>query len=179
MTAPRVTQRRTSLEKHQAEVIALLLTGSTAPAIAEKYKVRRESVHRFMRRHSDKLAALQQVVVKQVEDYAIAQKVNRIATNDMLKNLLLQVRDDRAAGGTGIETGLVVRREKALGSGRDMTIVEEYEIDPALITLIDKLHNSTADELGDKPRPDTNVHQNLVLIREYHVHGSGDNIALG
>jgi hypothetical protein len=52
----------------------------------------------------------------------------------------------------GIETGLVVRREKALGSGRNMTIVEEYEVDPSIVQLIDRLHNSTADELGQKPK---------------------------
>ena len=152
MTQPRATKRRTSLEKHQDEVIAFLLIGWTLEQIATKYSVHRSSVLRFQERHADRLTALQEVATKQTENFAIAHVVNRVATNDMLKNLLLDVREARSRGEMGMETGLVVRREKALGSGDNMTIVEEYEIDPAIVTLIDRLHNSTADELGQKPR---------------------------
>jgi len=163
MTARRATARRTSLEKHQDEVIALLLTGTKPGQVATKYAVHRSSVAKFITRHADRLEALQAVVTKQVEDYAIAVQVNRIAVNDMLRSLLLQVKDARANGKTGIETGLVVRREKALGSGKDMTIVEEYEIDPALVTLIDKLHNSTANELGQLPKGD-GAHASAAVV---------------
>ena len=154
MTTPRATKRRTSLEKHQDEVIAFLLNGWNWERIAQKYGVHRSSVMKFQQRHADKLQALQAVVAKQVEDYAIAHKVNRIATNDLLRSLLLQVRESRAAGGTGIETGLVVRRLKALGSGDNMSIVEEFEVDPSVVNLVDKLHNSTATELGQLPKGD-------------------------
>lgn len=163
MTTARLTKRRTSLEKHSEEVVALLLTGSTAPYIAEKYSVSREAVRKFIQRHAEKLSALEAEVAKRVEDYAIADKVERIAVNDMLRNLLLQVKDARAKGGTGIETGLVVMREKALGSGDAMTIVEEYEIDPSLVQLIDRLHTSTANELGQRPRPpEANISVNVL-----------------
>lgn len=111
-----------------------------------------QAVALWRERHAAELAEARAEIDRQVTDYAIADKVNRVAVNDMLRNLLLQVRDDRANGKQGMETGLVVRREKALGAGRNMTIVEEFEIDPALITLIDRLHSSTADELGQRPK---------------------------
>ena len=174
MTAPRLTKRRTSLEKHQDEVIAFLLNGWNWARIAEKYSVSRQAVMMFQRRHADKLQALQAVVTKQVEDYAIAQKVNRVATNDMLKNLLLQVRDARARGEMGMETGLVVRREKALGSGDGMVIVEEYEIDPAVVMLIDRLHHATANELGQLPKAATvDLSDRRTYILEVVTNGNG------
>lgn len=78
MTQARATARRTSLEKHKDEVIALLLTGWNQEQVATKYKVNPSSVHRFIDRHSDKLSALQAEVTRQVEDLAIANKVNRL-----------------------------------------------------------------------------------------------------
>ncbi len=167
MTVARSTLRRTSLEKHKGEVIALLLTGMKPGEIATKYKVHPSALTKFMRRHEDRLVTLRDKVTAQVEDYAIAAKVNRVATNDLLKNLLDQVREARQNGGTGIETGLVVRTYKALGSGDNMQIVEEYSIDPALLAAVDRLHRSTAEELGQLPRPEQNVNLRAqVLIRE-------------
>lgn len=168
MTTARLTKRRTSLEKHQDEVIAFLLNGWMPVRIAEHFKVSKEAVRKFQQRHVDKLAALEAIVAKEVTDYAIAAKVNRVATADMLKNLLLEVRDARSKGKMGMETGLIVRREKALGSGDNMVIVEEYEIDPSLVMLIDKLHNSVATELGQLPKANVNINTGIqVITRSY------------
>lgn len=141
-------------------MLELVLTGMSDAQVATALSTKTASVSpqavtQFRDRHADQIAGVQAERLRLASDYAIAHTVNRVATNDMLKNLLLDVRAARAAGGTGMETGLVVKREKALGSGRNMTVVEEYEIDPALVTLIDRLHSSTADELGQKPRSST------------------------
>ncbi len=174
MTTARLTKRRTSLEKHKAEVIAFLLTGWIPARIAEKYSVSREAVSKFIQRHADELTALQTVVDKQVTDYAIAHKVNRIVAKDQRWQLLEQVRQARAKGDQGMETGLVVRTYKALGSGDNMTIVEEFKIDDGLLSAMDRLEHMTAEELAQLPRPDVHVQQNLTLIREVHMHGRDD-----
>ena len=128
-----------------------------------------QAVTQWRARHSEEIGAITAEVVREVAEYAIATKANRVGIDNLLRDLLLQVRDARAGGASGIETGLVVRREKALGSGNNMVIVEEYEIDPSLVTLIDRLHNSVADELGQKPKPNVNINTGVqVLVRDYH-----------
>lgn len=152
MTTRRATARRTSLEKHQDEVIALLLTGTRPADVAEKYKVARSSVTKFITRHADRLEALQAEVAKQVEDYAISQKVFRIATKDLLHSLLEQVRVARSKGETGIETGLIVKQLKAVGSGENAIFVEEFKLDDALLAAFERLEHSAAEELGQLPK---------------------------
>jgi len=164
-------------------IIGMILAGGKDTAIAravsnKRLTVTRQAIGAFRRRHADTLEPEEARMQREAADYAIANKVNRIATNDLLKNLLLTVRDERAAGRTGIGTGLVVMREKALGSGDNMTIVEEYEIDPAIVTLIDKLHNSTANELGQLPKGRT---LDLSDRRTYvlQVVTNGNSVPLG
>lgn len=149
MTTRRATSRRTSLEKHQDEVIALLLTGTRPIDVAAKYKVARSSVTKFINRHADRLEALNAEVAKQIEDFAIAHKVNRVASKELRWQLLEQVRQARARGEHGMETGLVVRTFKSIGSGRNMQVVEEFKVDNELLAAMDRLEHSAAEELGE------------------------------
>lgn len=168
MTTPRVTSRRTALEKHREEVIALLLTGSKPVEIATKYKVSRSSLTKFMVRHVDKLTALRTEIQKRSEDYLVADKVARIAAKDQRWALLEQVRRERAAGGTGLESGLVVKTYKMVGSGKNAVMVEEYKIDPGLLDGFDRIERGAAEELGQIPKADQNVNLRAqVLIRDY------------
>lgn len=152
MTTARLTKRRTSLEKHQDEVIAFLLNGWIPARIAEKFSVSIPAVMKFQQRHADRLNALNEVVAKQVTDYAISAKVNRIIAKDSRWHLLEQVRLARAKGEEGMETGLVVRTYKALGSGNNMSIVEEYKVDDGLLSALDRLEHSAAEELAQLPK---------------------------
>jgi len=149
MTTRRVTARRTSLEKHQDEVIALLLTGSTAPEIAAKYKVQRESVWRFMKRHEDRLAALQQAVTKQVEDYAIAHQVNRVAELQFLYDLTRNEVDE-------FGVTIVERRIETQGKGDDAieTVIETRDYRASLVKEARGLLHQAAEELGQLPKGD-------------------------
>ena len=166
MPAAKATARRQSLEKHQDEVIALLLTGSHAVDIAKKYKVHRASVSKFIKRHALELAALNEKVAQQVEDYAIAHQVNRIIAKDGRWQLLEKVRQARANGEQGIETGLVVKRYKLIGYGKDAQVVEEYEIDTGLLAAMDRLERGAAEELDQLPKAgkgDTNVNVGVII----------------
>ena len=177
MTAARLTKRRTVLERHRAEVISLVMEGRTDAQVARFYQVSREAVSRFRERHADELTAIQLKVDQQIEDYAIAQKVNRIAAKDFRWRLLEEVRRQRSQDGTGIDTGLVVRQYKALGSGKNMQIVEEFKVDDGLLAALERAEHGAAEELAQLPRPDVNVQNNIILIRQ--VIGIGDDIPLG
>ncbi len=86
MTAPRLTKRRTKLEKQHADVVSDLITGLKPAEVARKYAVSRSAVHDFVSRHKESISALQLDADRQVESYAIAHKVFRIADLDALYN---------------------------------------------------------------------------------------------
>lgn len=144
------------------------LTTMSQAEVARKYGVARSSVSDFAIRYKADIASLQVRTAEATEEYRIADKAYRTSVRDGLLHDLLAVKESRKNGGTGIETGLVVRQLKSIGSGRDAEIVEEYKLDPALIELVDKLGRSTAEELGQLPKGDTNIQVNIpVLIRRY------------
>lgn len=156
MTTPRATKRRTSLEKHQDEVIAFLLNGWNWERIAQKYGVHRSSVMKFQARHADKLQALQAVVTKQVEDYAIAQKVNRIAE---LQWWYDRTREEADRDGlTIVEQVLTVSKDGV----ETTTITKDYRA--AMVREARALLSDAADELGQKPRPEQHNTVNVGII---------------
>ena len=165
MTAPRLTKRRTVLERHRAEVIGLTLD-HTDSQVARFYQVSREAVGAFRQRHADEIAEARALVDAAVLGRTIAEKAARIEAKDQRWHLLEDVRQARAAGGTGMETGLVVRQYKALGSGKSMQVVEEYAIDTGMLAALDRLEHSAAEELAQLPKPETNIQimaQNVQL----------------
>ncbi len=175
MTQPRATKRRTTLEKHRDDVLAFIVDGKTDREIAAHFNVNRSSVWRFYDRHQEEIDALSLEVLRQVTDYAIADKVKRIAAKDFRWGLLEQVRQARSKGETGEATGLVVRQYKGLGSGDNFQVVEEWKLDDGLLSAMENLETSAADELGQRPRPDkggdTYNIAKAVLVR--YVEGAG------
>ena len=140
-------------------IFALVLEGKSDAEIAEalatpKRKLTRQAITAFRHRHEAELTPIVAEVERQVTDFAIAQKVNRIAAKELRWSLLEEVRRHRAAGGHGMETGLVVRQYKALGSGKNMQIVEEYKIDPELLAALDRVEHGAAEELAQLPKPE-------------------------
>jgi hypothetical protein len=157
MTTARLTKRRTSLEKHKDEVIALLLTGSTPAQIAEKYHVSKAALTKFQQRHCDRLAALHAEVERQVSDYAIAEVVNVIAGMDEDWRGLGQVQRDRAADKTyadvpGYSTGLMAHTYKSVGSGDNQQLVDEFKVDTAVIAERRNLAMAAMQLLGKMPK---------------------------
>lgn len=83
--------------------------------------------------------------------YAIARKQRRIRTLDDRWRRLHQVIEERAvahAGAPGGSTGLLVRRVRSVGSGEAQQIVEEYELDAALLREAREHEKAAALELG-------------------------------
>jgi len=80
---------RAPLEKHAAEVLALVLEGESDSQIAEWFGTSREAVGQFKDRHRNDIAAIRSEVARQVSDFAIASKVARLADYDLMRTKLL------------------------------------------------------------------------------------------
>ncbi len=157
MTTPRATKRRTSLEKHQDEVIALLVTGYTIAQIMTKYSVAKSSVMKFQQRHRDRLHALYAEVERRTEDYTIAHIVDVIAGMDADWQKLGQVQEQRAADQTfahvpGYSTGLMAHTYKAVGSGENQQLVDEFKVDTAVIAERRALAMAAMTLMGKMPK---------------------------
>ena len=164
MTTPRLTARRTVLERHRAEVISLVMDYTDAQ-VARFYQVSREAVGKFRERHADEIAQERARLDAAVLDQTIAEKAARIAAKNQRWHLLEQVREARANGGTGMETGLVVKQYKAVGVGKDMRLVEEYKVDDGLLGALHQLEDGAAREMGHYPKSgDVNVQINNTTI---------------
>lgn len=110
--------------------------------------------------------ALERAVLR----FGIAKRRKRVERQNADWQRLDQVRRERAADESlrhipGASTGLIVRRYKAIGSGRDQTIVEEYEIDSGLLNLQLALEKHAAQELGQWS--EKSEHRHEMIVREY------------
>lgn len=167
MTAKRVTQRRTRLEKNFSTVFQDVVAGMSQSAIAAKYGVRQQSVSEFIGRNRVALDQAMTEVTDYVKQVAIADKQYRLMVKDRLESLLETVRVARTNGETGESTGLVTKTYKIIGTGKSAQLVEEYKVDTALVAAIDSLHRSAAEELGQLPKADQNINvKAMLLIRE-------------
>lgn len=152
------------LERRRATVLKYVLAGCSdaqvASLVARKNEtISPQAVTSWRARHADELGVKLAEAERQAADYGIATKVNRIAAKDLRWQLLEQVRQARAQGQHGIETGLVVRTYKALGSGENMTIVEEYKVDDGLLSALERTERGAAEEMGQLPKAgEVNVH---------------------
>lgn len=167
MTQARATNRRTTLEKHSQDVIVMLVDGKTQYEVAQFYKVHFSSVMRFVDRHAGEIEALRAEVAERARDLLISNKFNRLAAKDLRWQLLEGVRQARAKGETGEDTGLVVRQFKMLGSGENAQMVEEWKIDDALLAALERVEHGAAEELDQLPRgPASKVEVSVgVLVR--------------
>jgi hypothetical protein len=73
-------KKRNILDSNAPEVVAIIAGGDRPSDIARLYGVAPSSITRFTERHADAIDAMRTEIVRQVEDYAIAHKVNRVAT---------------------------------------------------------------------------------------------------
>lgn len=131
--------------KTRAKVIAWLLEGKSPTEIAglvttKSQPVTHQAICAFRKRHADELAPLVAEVERQIEDYAIAHKVNRIAGLDALAQKVQAWIDER---------GLL---ERSVVTTDNAEIVRERfarEVSAELRAI----YRSAAEELAQLPRP--------------------------
>ena len=166
-----------------------MLDGETDTAVAAKlantkHAVSRQAVTSFRHRYADKLGRMNEEAEARALDPAITRKAERLAAKNErwlgLRSVIAERgADESMAAVPGGQTGLMVRQYKMLGGGEYAQVVEEYKVDTGLLEAANELERSAAAELGQLPRPEVNIQQNLVFIREYITDGHGESIPLG
>lgn len=163
----------------KAKAIALVIDGlsdsEVAAALSDKrMTVTRQAITKFRHRHQDEIGQQVKAVEKQITDFVIAEKVNRIAEADLRRRLLHLVREARARGETGIETGIVARTLKVIGSGKNQEVVEEFKVDTAFMAEWRANERQVAEELAQLPRPSINIDNRSLTVFTIKVDDGGD-----
>jgi phage terminase small subunit len=83
---------------------------------------------------------------------AVTEREQRLLALQERFDGLRQARLARAAGDYGamMRTGFVIRKLRSIGSGKDAQIVEEYEIDTALVEAMNSVERRAAIETGQE-----------------------------
>lgn len=176
MTQINAPTRNGRLEQHSDDVLQAYAKGESCYSIAKRYGVAPSTVTRLVERHGNVTERVNEEVVRQVEDYLIAHKVNRIAALDEDWRKLGEVMDARAQDEAhkdhpGWTTGRLVHQLKSVGSGDNAMIVSEYKVDTATINLRAELARKAAEELAQLPKPETNVNVDARQLIVRYVEG--------
>jgi len=152
-------KKRNILDSNAPEVVAIIAGGDRPSDIARLYGVAPSSITRFTERHAAAIAAMRTEVIKQVEDYYIAHKVNRIAALDKLYRLMDAEVD---------EDGLAVTEVRhEYRNGEQVAEVETRDFRGSLVREMRGVLKDAADELGQIPRPDVHNTVNVgILVRQ-------------
>ncbi|SRR5579885_2187212 len=140
-------KERAALLVAEDELTDVAIAGAVKISVAglKKWKARPEFAARVAEIVSATRAA--------VQARGIAEKQNRLAAlNDRWGRLQQIIRerggDPAMATVPGGQTGLLVRELKAMGTGADMTLVEEFHLDAALLKEAREHEKQAAIELG-------------------------------
>lgn len=133
----------------------------TVANISTKFEVSAQAIYRHQKSHlpHDISAALRaqrttatDPELAKLAGIAISKKVERMGrlqeTLDRLESAIQQ-RAEAHASAPGGNTGLIVTRQKALGSGERMQIVEEHEFDGPFVRRYLEVLAQAADEMGE------------------------------
>lgn len=129
--------------------------------IAESCGVKRVTLYRwkqhpeFSERVAEHVTALEAEMLK----YSIAKRRKRIAALDDRWQRMQQVIEARSLDMSGVDrdgipaipggiTGLLVHQEKAIGTGQNQTIIDEYAVDTGLLRELRAHEEQAAKELG-------------------------------
>lgn len=150
----------------KAKVIAYLLEGKGPSEVAQlistpKRSVSRQAICGFKKRHAAELAPVIAETERQIIDYAIASKANRIAGLDWLANEVKAVIDDR---------GLI---ERTVTTTENAEIVRE-RFARELSAEMRAIYRAAAEELAQLPRPDVNIDNRSVTTFTLNF-GTGPN----
>jgi len=170
-----LTTQRFPLDRPRtkAKAIALLLQGKSYGEVAGELGVTKQAVHAFSKRHAAEIAQAVAEVERQITDYAIAQKVNRIADAQWRRDLMVQVLEARAKGESGVESGIVCttykeRRHYNYATGEYETeYVPEYKVDTAFLKEWRENERGVAEALDHLPRSGVTINDNrsVTLVR--------------
>lgn len=154
----------------RAQIKALILEGVSDSEIARTIGgVTRQAIFAWRKRHAAELAPVIAAMEKSIEDYAIAQKVRRIAAMDDRWQRGMQLIAVRAGDARfkepGYETGLMVHRLKVIGSGKFTETVDEYAVDTGLLASLLALEEKAAAEMGQLPRAESAAAARLKLTQ--------------
>ena len=172
-----VTPKRLGkLETKAADVIRMLLDGKSQRDVAAAFSASLRGVQLFIERHEDELKAIRAEVANNTADVWIADAEKRIRGLDDDWRALAAVQEARAADRTyadvpGYSTGRMVHTFKAVGSGRDQQIVDEFQVDVGVIAERRALVESAAKLLGQMPKQGGDVYNDnrVTIIREVHT----------
>jgi hypothetical protein len=155
-TQTKATKRPHVLERNRAEVVAILATGDQPADVARLYGVEVSTVTRFVDRYAEPIAALRVEVVKQIEDYAIASKVNRIAALDKLYGEIDVWLEEHS---------LSERTVRWDEDGNEVGETIRFRADA--INALRGVLKDAATELGQLPKPDVHNTVNVgILVRQ-------------
>lgn len=147
----RSTNRRGVLERNAPEIVAILATGEQPSEVARLYGVDRSAITHFEDRHEADIAAMSAEVRRQVEDFAIASKVERIATLQRLADDVTAYLDDR---------GLM---ERTVTTTKDGATIERERFAREVAAELRAILKDAADELGQIPRPSDQINVNVAV----------------
>jgi hypothetical protein len=152
-----VLPRQNHLEARAGEIIGMLAVGTPHSEIRDILGVGSAVLYAFKRRHQAEVDAAIARRNKRIEDYAIAQQVDRLeALNDrwLRGRELLAIRAaDTRYDEPGYTTGLMVHNLKGVGTGDAAKVVDQYEVDTGLLAELRAIERAAAEELGQIKQP--------------------------
>ena len=163
-----------------AQVVAILATGESHADVARLYGTTPSAVTQFAQKNAPAITAIKGEIERRVQDYHIAQQVNRIAAlNDrwqrgqrVIEERAVEMDGEVAGGGTG----LLVRQYKQIGSGKDAETVMEYKVDGGLMAELRAIERAAAEELDQLPKGDKGGDTYNVLQLVRYVQGNDGSV---
>lgn len=150
---------------HRREVVAWLTEGKPVAEIARELGVSYQAVYKWRDAHAAELAVVSAKLDRKVERHAIAHVDNRIAELQHLFDLTRKEVDDY---------GITVVERRIEKDGEAETIIETRDYRKDLVHEARGLLNDAAEQLGQKPKPDVHVQQNVMIIRQ--IRGDTDDV---
>lgn len=145
--------------KVRAMVNGLIANGVPDAEIARQVGVSRQAVTAYKHKHADLVAPVVAEVERQITDYAIASKVNRIAELQHLYDLTRQEVD---------EFGITVVEQRTEHDDGKETVIVTRDYRSGLVKEARGILRQVSEELDELPRgnPNSNTSETFVLIRE-------------
>jgi hypothetical protein len=168
-----VNQYKLERPRNKLKLIEMITDAVTDAECARTMGVTEGTIYAFKRRHAEEIATRRQQLESRLTELAIANKYFRVREAQSRWDGFKSVRQARATDTRyeepGYNSGLMVHRTKALGSGPNMQLVDEYELDTAMSAEMRQLEYAVANELGQIPRTGDTGSGPIVLIREMNV----------
>jgi len=166
--SPSRTKSKKPLERPQTrkKVEAWIVEGLPNTEIARRVGVHHSAVAKFRHRHEDSIQPIVAEVERQIIDYAIANKVNRIAELQHFYDLTRKEVD---------EYGIIVVETRTETDGEGVhattTVIETRDYRSSLVKEARGILRQVSEELDQLPRSSTiNIdNRTQIVIRDYGI----------